>query len=236
MTSLTTDFPPSINVSGLPPDEQTEAWLVSSCLAGLDQHVSNFRAALTLFDFCLANSRVLHETMAEDEPSAIGAIDNWPLVAARDATITIYHFGTSLQAIRAALSACPTLGEWVDASVLREVSRQFRGRFPEFVALRHGVSHAAELTKDRPNFQRNAFSGDYSGPGIKITKAQNLMLQNCLLGRQFTTTFKGKIVSFDLSQDNLVFLEKTKAAYYDAFWVAKRKSAEAARKVDRTSP
>jgi hypothetical protein len=78
---------------------------------------------------------------------ATDTLGGWQSIAARDGALSIYHFGSTIEAIRHSLPSCPALNALVDHTVLRTAHAQFRKEFPRIEAVRHVVAHVADFTK-----------------------------------------------------------------------------------------
>ena len=185
-------MPPRISASFLTGQEAEEADHLDILLSALDGYVRNFADALGLFDFSLAES--------EDRENPLG---RWMFIAARDAGVTIYHFGVILDAIHKRIDTCLTLVPQLDRQALSRAAEAFAHRFPTQEAARNAISHAAELIESPPELRRN-ISG-------------NLFVRNSLLGRKLTMTHRGKLLEVDISDVSLDHLTEILNLVFAAF-------------------
>ncbi|MEJ6783552.1 hypothetical protein [Aminobacter sp. Piv2-1] len=121
--------------------------------------------------------------------------------------MTIYHIGKTFELTHAALKRTPTLAAAILKENLSAAAKEYRTSFPTFEKIRHAVSHSSELFRDSENIAKNAFSGDYDDGHIRIENSSNVVVSNSLMGRKYTNTIDGKIISYEIS-------EATKAIVY----------------------
>lgn len=168
------------------PQEREEVRLVEDHLQRLVRYAEDFSAALSLFNFCQQFDHRL--------------TGNWSFVAARDGAMTIYHTGKTMELTRAALKRTPTLEALTSTAPLSQAGKTYRQAFPTFEKVRHAVSHSSELFRDKESVARNAFSGSYDDGLVRIENSTNAVVSNSLLGRNYTNTIDGKIVSYEVSE------------------------------------
>jgi len=176
------------------PEEQEEILIAENHLDRLVKYAEDFSAALSLFNFC---NQFHHRLTGE-----------WLFVAARDGAMTIYHIGKTMELTRAAIKRAPSLAAMVLEEPLSEAGKKYRTSFPTFEKMRHAVSHSSELFRDRDSHAKNSFSGSYNDGYIAIENSHRVVVANSLLGRKYTNTIDGKIISYEIS-------EPTKLIVYD---------------------
>lgn len=176
------------------PDEQEEVRIVEDHLQRLVSYAEDFSAALSLFNFC--------------KQFDVRLTGDWAFVAARDGAMTIYHIGKTIELTRAALKRTPALSAMVSTDTLSEAGKKYRQTFPTFEKVRHAVSHSSELFRDKKHHEKNSFSGSYDDGYIRVEDSASVVISNGLMGRNYTNTIDGKIVSYEIS-------EATKHVVYD---------------------
>ena len=200
---------PSINLDLLPPGERDAAWNLNSSINGLAAYVSDFQAALELFDF----SQFFRRRNFVNQQ-----FSKWQFLAARDGAMTMYHFSRVLIHSGKSFRECPSLLDLIDRSLLREPRRRFETQFPNVVRVRHSVAHTAEMTETTKARDGNAFSGSIDrAPLIKAENVKGLMITNSLSNREFTTTYEGDIISYEISSATLDTLSSIAREFYQAF-------------------
>ena len=71
-------------------------------------------------------------------------LTQWPMLAARDGAMSVYHFGVAMEGIKKSLPSYPTIDAGVDKKQIRIATNLFRKYFPRPEAIRHVVAHSAE--------------------------------------------------------------------------------------------
>jgi hypothetical protein len=148
--------------------------------------------------------------------------------------MTIYHFGRTLHYVRAALGSCPTANSLVDPAPLRLTSKKFDAQFPDFISLRHAIAHASDLWKNVTSFIKNALTGVLAGLPIVIARGARVVIRNSLFNQQYSTTFEGRLVSYEISAETLRRLIIIKNEFYSAFRPAEKRLGELARTASKT--
>jgi hypothetical protein len=235
MTSQNMPFlSPSIRPDSLPKSERKSAWLIEQAVDDLNNFVKEFRSALALFDFCTGQQQAIEQrrkanASRPNDPQFAEYFGGWRFVAARDGAMSIYHFGKTLEGIRANLGSCPAVRPWVDSSALRLAAKRFDNYFPQFVAMRHAVAHAGELTRGEKNFDKHSFTGNYTGPGIEVVDSAHMSIRNSLFGRTYTATFDGQVATYEISGTTLSHLGDIKEEIVSVFRKVEAASIEAAK-------
>lgn len=125
-----------------PPEERTVKHHVWLQIYALRQHLENFQAAAALIDHCEATL----ETMAVEQSAPhddFRQVMDWERIAARDAVMTVYHFGVTVMAIRSNIGKAPSLKR-VDHKLMRGAWKRFLRAFPFYEEHRHAVAHLAD--------------------------------------------------------------------------------------------
>lgn len=186
-------IPPRIRASGVTADERDQALTTSRMIQELDSQTGYFRAAVSLFDFCYEKAHSI-----TNDVNLRRSYLSWMHIAARDGAMTIYHFGKALAATETALNRCPSINSAVDTSQMRLAKNSFKGAFPDFEAMRHAVAHAAELSANPESHNKNSFSGTYKVDGFSAANVADMTMSD-LIGRNYTATFEGRIIEYELS-------------------------------------
>ena len=207
---------PRLITTGLAEKERKDTSTLARSLGSLDNYLRDFHAALTLFDFAVASDNT-----------------QWCFIACRDGAMTIYHFGRTLQNVRAALGSCPTVNSLIDSKSLRLVAKKFDARFPDFEHLRHAIAHSSELWKNVASFIKNAVTGRHDGPLVVVAKNSRIAMHNNLVNRQFSMSYEGRLVSYEISAETLQRMTTLKDEFYSAFRPAEKELWGLARKASK---
>lgn len=206
---------PNFKAEDLPEEERDEADSIRSNIGWLHDRATSFWAARMLFQNC-AERQFL-------DPAGGTIYHEWQLCAARDAVMSIYHYGRTLEGIDDALGVCPTLREMIDGTGKRAARKQFEKRFPSFIALRNALAHSAERTKTLKASRRHGRVSKRTiqlSPDIAIglsEDAKSFVLLDNIWGTTFSSQWDGEIVKCEINDQSGVWLDKTTDAYWAAF-------------------
>lgn len=198
---------PIIRWDSLPLEEHEHAKAMSTCLTHMGSFVRDFSAALTLFDKLHRLDRRSIESNGDISEGL------WPFIPARDGCMTIYHFGLAMEGATDCLSHCPTYRHSIDIPARRAAEKLFRAKFPKFRDARHAVAHAAELSASASSIASNKLSTPFELSGIYIAGS----VRNMLMGRTYSNTINGEMVSYSISSETLKSLADVRDAYYASF-------------------
>ncbi|MFN3657147.1 MAG: hypothetical protein ACK4UO_07825 [Pseudolabrys sp.] len=197
------DVSPYFNFLILPDAEQKDAIEHMTYLAELWSAVLQFNHALNLFDFC-----------ERKRPDEYG----WKLIAARDGAWSIYNFGSIMQYFRAGFGTIPTLSRMIEHDSLRTAQKLFDSSFPDFPLIRHALAHVPESTMNQEKRDKNYYKGSFTSDGMIVEGDQTLiMIKNSLKGRKYQTTFNGRLLSYELSEETLKKLIQAKDIFFSGF-------------------
>ena len=202
---------PYLPIDSLPESERPAANLLQNSLYNLESYVEDLHSARVLFDFAV---RKLPPFSEPSRSSDHEAVRHWPFIACRDGAITLFNFAKSLDAIRGARRNVPSLPTF-DSNKLKAAWKEFRTHFPSFEAIRHGVAHAAELMKDVPSYNRNVSSKSSAQDSVFFPSG--ILVQNAIVGRRFSLTIDGELVSYELSEASVFNLARVRTTVFDAF-------------------
>lgn len=208
------DWPPNLDIESLPKSEQNAVSHVPRLLLAMANYTNDFRGALALYQFSTAKP-----DWAKSAGLDMGNLDQWRFIAARDGAMSIYHFAKAMEDIMAAIGTCQALLTKINRSILRSSRKRLRDLFPNFEAVRHSITHAAELIKD---IDEHLVSGPYVDKIIEI-KSGEVILRNCFIDDNFANTFEGKIQSYEISAATLTALNTIRIEFYSAFEAAEKR-------------
>jgi hypothetical protein len=206
--------PPAFNRFVFPEDEFELACLLQTNLFHLSHHVSVFKTAVELADYCDATrgpyrAKMLHagDNIAEAwEASRINhQFVKWKQLAARDGAITLYNFAETKQVIDKQKAQCPTIFPHVDRKTLKRANVLFNKAFPGLADIRLSVAHAGKLAKSEEESARHRV------PGSKVQITQ------MLADRRFSSSVNSKMASYDLTAESAAVLEAVTDEIYRAY-------------------
>lgn len=203
VSAITHDGVPTINYD-IPPNERDAVEATQQLLELLEAFVIDFYSALELYDFS-QKRLIAYLTDPKREKYEHIILNRWSLMAARDGAMTIIHFKKTMAMIRNSLRDAPTLFAQVDNNSLRLAKRLIRANFPQSELMRNVVAHLAETVTD-PS----------SEASIKPWKA-NVVVIHTLVGRRYTTEYRKKVVSYELSSKSLTILNTAKVRIFSGF-------------------
>jgi len=183
---------------------EIEGWLWM-----LDNFVSDFYAALELFDYAETHCKSGFENIPANPPPTpsmrLNVSTKWQFIAARDGAMTIHHFKKTMETTRGSLRIVPSLLEQVDTEKLKLASKLFDSYFPRAKKVRNLVAHAAETTIEP------------FGPNNTNERKPSVLILHSLAGRRYTTDYKGETFTYELSEANLGKLNSVKLKIFEGF-------------------
>ena len=213
-------LPPLFDFSALPEQERPHAQIAFQQLFEMRSLADWFAAALTLF---VAASTDLHKLGPDGIASETARrLRSWKLIAARDGSMTLYHFLRALQSIKRCLDRSPAMRAIVPTSEIESALKDFWTYFPGAKKARDSVGHTAELLSSPERWAANALKDDYIVDGNHIISKGSAM-RNSLFNNTFTTTtFGGDMVTYDVTDETLKRLHLIIDRVHAAFDQSKR--------------
>jgi len=212
--------PPFLGLHKIPAAELPAAENLGSSLYSVLAFLDVFQLDLQLYDYCMANFWRLEQQDKEIIPPAQLPAElaqmhklylSWRGIPVRDGALQIYHFAVALDGIRKTLSMCPTVRDRVDHQALRQAMKDFRAAFPNYEKMRHAVAHIADRTKTPGHTEKHQFVGEH-----KSANDSGITLSS-VVGRQFSVTWEGEVLQYELSENTLQILRGILRAVYAAF-------------------
>jgi hypothetical protein len=215
---------PQLDRDKIPIAEHPALQHIVGLLTALAVQERNFRTAVLLFEASHQENSELANAVSSGVldfgtlDRATDTLSGWQSIAARDGAMTIYHFGCTVEAIKASLPRCPTLNAGVDHSNLRMARKLFESHFPGYKDIRHVVAHTAEFaaTIDDKEIHshkgRLKISSDSGSVSMEVSdqSASTQFLGN-LCDNTYFITFEGRIHKYEISHataEKLVSVKK----------------------------
>lgn len=214
----------------VPIGERPLASAIIRGLRGMDSYVSDFGAAVTLFEYSNSSRIDLLKGSSLIQPvgpSTLSMLDSqnlyssWMMVAARDGAMSIYHFIKAMEGVKHCIHKAPTIEACFDRSVSRLATKLFNSHFPNWNEIRHAVAHAAELSETPEKLKSNSFSKELSLDGVHINKGGDgtgcVFISNGLINNSFSTTINGKLLQYEVSSQMHLALTEVRDQFFSAF-------------------
>jgi hypothetical protein len=174
--------------------------------------------ALSLFDVCqeLNSDAVLAGNFEEAKRTL-----DWSYVAARDFSMSVYHFGRSIEGISVSLGQMPKFRQRIDQTTQKSTRKEFEKKFPWYIKLRHALAHDAERLTTSASYEKHALTpaAKAAGPDLSIDAGSQsrLLLESSLRNRRLSSMWEGEVVWCDITQETVSFLWVTYNAYEAIF-------------------
>lgn len=188
----------------LPEAEQSSAWLIHDAVVHIDRNVREFHDALALVEF--TEQERTKPSLSAEQSMRLGM--GWPLLAARDAAMTIYHIHVAVTGIWETRYGCPTFWGMADESALRKAGKVLSSQFPNLLKLRDCIAHVNDRTRTLKKHADHAFSGIIDQPGFNSLGSQ--LTAFFLSGRRLVVTWNGEELAYDLTNESLDRLKEVR--------------------------
>jgi hypothetical protein len=125
-------------------------WHVTNLLLNFDLYLGRVEDALHLFARC---HRDIQNVTPGENPIRLSG---WQMIASRDTGLSLYHLLHTVRAIGDGARKCPELFARLDREALHRMRKTFHRHFPDTEALRHAISHSAEMAATPAKVRANA--------------------------------------------------------------------------------
>jgi len=199
-----------IDHNSLPEEERKASRVVEENLRALLDLVEDFRSTLDLFN---------HVNTLEPDPAAPHRRGRWSEIAGRNGALVVYGFWQVMEAINA-LKA-PTLWQRADVQERRTGDSLFTARFPQIAAIRISAAHPGELSATPQERKKHGLNEAVENQMISVAANSGTFIESMMVvaGKKMTysSSVKGKLVSYELSEESAQALEQIVGQYLVAF-------------------
>ncbi len=214
--------PPVLDVANFPEEDTRSATHINQLLVMLNYYVRCFEADVQLYEFSaeqIAQARTAFEKDPSDKMADEGLeiLDGWPVVAARDGAMSIYHFGRTLDGLDETLAKAPNLAAKVDLALRKSARRTFKSAFRDFIGARHAVAHSGDKARTETQQGQHALMRSWANEQVSFRGPGDVVLIDVLNQRQYSNTWEGRVVSYKISIDSLRKLAEVRDEIYRAF-------------------
>lgn len=215
------------NAKMLPEEERETASAILTNLFALEWIVNQFEAALKLYDFTDTETILANDPRAKKFERPLARVDHnrlmaaWARMAARSGAMTIYELYQMGQVIDKLTANCPSLSQMVDSDARKRSTKLFKTSFPSFAPVRNFAAHGSEMTAHPEDVELHAAT-DLDIPGLRVENGASVMVSGALFGRRFTSTYEGREVAYELTQQTLAILREVVSARLASFVPASR--------------
>jgi len=199
----------SIDLSTLPAEEHEAARAISSNLLILQFIARDFRNAADFY----AHIRTLVRQNGIDAQRKMA----WTKMAGRSGAIDANGFRAVMEAINKAKA--PTIWDKVNMVERDAAVRMFSSEFQTIGGIRTSTAHPGELTKDENQRNKHAAKADVrtSSSDFRAGTFISDLMEASDDHLVFSATFKGSLVSYELSLAKADALDRIAARYVSAF-------------------
>ncbi len=178
------------------PENSAGADRVLGASAVLGHQLDDFENCLSLFEYLQAHLKAFNRTGPHDD-AELFLRSGWRMVAAKQATLSLWHFKKALDEFRAAVNADPAIRASADTKRIKiAIETTFRSKFPDWSEMRAGVAHAAEMAAE---YDKHAVGPVVFG-GIQTDAP---IMAAGLLGDTYALTIDGRERSCEVSRKTL---------------------------------
>jgi hypothetical protein len=140
--------------------------------------------------------------------------------------MVVFHFGNTMEGIKALAHATPSLSSVVDRETLRSATKLFSQHFRHCESARHAIAHSGELKVNPASWNENAArvasleKSEKSGLQIggRIIRHGGLVwVEDYFVDRTLHNTYNGHVISFEISEDTVQKLTEVRDEFYRSF-------------------
>lgn len=214
------DDDPIILVSELPEGEQADADHLCFLVDELDRYLDRYHDALAWFDMAAEGrgeilrivTRIPGSHRLLGDRRILSALS---FMAARDAVMTIYHFGWTLKGIKE--QNHHTMRQWIDYDALKASGTMWESEFKTSTKIRHAVGHEGEETWKPGKKARNSLTENSEMfPEFELSNS-TLFIGSHLRNRTLIMPFSGGHYEFEISEATLHKLHEIRVLVRAAF-------------------
>lgn len=215
---------PKIDFTVIPEAERDHEGELGMQLHFLNYWAKWFEANLRLYE-CSAQTLDAARRHEHDDPKNEEAVvildlmDGWPVIAARDGAMSIYHFAKTLNNIDNVLARMPSLAAKTDRTKRKEARNMLRESFPDHIDARDAVAHAADKASMREK-EGHSIKDDFDIGNIRARTAGKKMsaaIVDFLHDNTYTCSWEGKLVSYKIDIESLKKIAAIRDLFYDSF-------------------
>lgn len=213
-------------------EERHAIFTIELSLGELFKQCERFKAAIHLFDLALHQSHEAQEAELQlreewkknpdrrrsDWPrdDLIDVYYEWLDIAICDGAMTIRHFYDAAIGARSFLEEVPSLEKFVDKIRLNAAWKLLRKEFADAVEVRNAVAHKVEPHQGTKGWLKHALKEPASANGM-VAGVGGIRKEIRATSRTLTVTYKGKAVSYSLSEANLNLLDNIRGEIWASF-------------------
>jgi hypothetical protein len=182
------EMTPLITISALPAPDREIAETINLLRQFLTCFIDEFEQALALFDHVQANNL----------PTA------WESIAAKQAMLSIWHFGETLDVMECAFRKCQSLRALVGKHALRPAKGEFGVTFKQIEEVRNSGAHIIERVASPQSRKNDSIN-------------RTVLIISCLRERSLCYSQHGKEHCVDITADSLAHLKRIRSIVVSVF-------------------
>jgi hypothetical protein len=216
-----------IDRGALPPEEHEAVRTLESNLLQLQTLAKEFRYTVDLSVFAH------DQKLANDGREEMWKFIAWMNVAGRNGAILACSFFMLMQEINS--PNAPTIRGKVDLQFRKAATKLFNDEFPRINNIRDSAAHPGELGASKAEADRHRLKeGGTSGAWI-VEEDSGTFMQGNISAREdgglvYTSSFKGKLVDYELSMQKADILDEVAALYRAAYYPLESPASAAMRR------
>ena len=201
----------SIDRAGLSAVECVAAKALEHNLLNLQLRAQGFRDTIALYRHVRERKRVGVEEFKVA----------WTQIAGRNGAIEAQGFAETMAAINSV--DAPTIRAKMDASRKRTGTRLFAHEFPNIAGIRNSTAHP-ELPADPKEVEKHRMKETGQNAGWLVGADSGLFISDSMAANDerlvFSASFKGRLVSYELSETKAGVLDEVAQLFRSAFYPA----------------
>lgn len=219
---MTATHTPHFPISHMPADEQDKARDLLRNLSLLGNFHQDFVAGVELMAFTQQKTVELlakREGGLTPEPvrEAILSLSRWAFIAARDAAMSLFHFGTVSESIQACVARCPSIAKHVSHRELALCGNAFQTQFADWGPVRHSVAHQGDWGRDRRKISAHATDKAIETGIVHSVAGNSVYMSGSLAGNAYSCTVNGKVAQLEISGTSASALGHILQQFYHPF-------------------
>ncbi|MCI4644395.1 MAG: hypothetical protein MRY64_06390 [Hyphomonadaceae bacterium] len=191
-------------------DEIAHAQSITRNLSYLDRYIDRFAAAVSLIGH-IQDEMFSVDPAQLSKSSELPKLMEWQFIAARDAALSVWHFGKCLEACRSkCLPYCPTLTAIADHDQIRSLEKAFKGAFPGHSEVRDSVAHEGQKFSSVAATKKNAMTPEVfmRGVPVVVTGFSEVHPQQSFISDCYQVSYEGRYYKLKLTEESVTSLRR----------------------------
>jgi|SRR5579863_5598455 len=204
-------YAPRLSMRNVPTELAPSASSIERNLHDMRSAAAALIAAISLFEFCGMQERMLRATQA---PMGRTLYTDWMFLAGREGAMAIRNFRFALSTVRGLIGTIPPWRTSVDTAALKRAEQEFSKHFPFADHMRHAIAHPenhSNPAKSKP------ITKGIDMLGMNVSAGAAVTIKNGIFNSTFSDTFEGALVHYDLTPETMKTILSILTICFDAF-------------------